>query len=642
MPNTITYHMVHTVAVPRAKLWLFLSDTESFNRAMGLFSVKYTYQPNPGGGSTVIAESQAFPRLKWREAPSEWSAPEFLKFDRHFIGGPLIRLRVHVQLAEAPDPSKTIVTVDVTINPRNAVGSLLGNTFAKWKTEQGYRKAMDLALRWDKEGKAALKRERKTSTRSKTQVLRAHIATVTDKLNQGAVAESLARHLASQPDFDLAFMRPYKLADEWGLPRKDVLGTMLHAAKSGLLSLQWRILCPSCRGANEVFAKLVDVPRDGHCPSCNLSYTADFDRSIEATFSPKPLGIGFEQTRYCHFSPQNTPHRVAAWQVSPGTSRDVEAVLSPGAYQMVAAPLQGSMYFFVDAHPAPGRDTTKLISARRNPEEAHIERVLVEEDRITGLAPRIEPGSIHMRISNSTSKDAMVYIVRADWADGATTAADITAVQEFRDLFGNEVLAPGASFAIRSMVFLFSDLVASTAMYEHLGDTRAFALVRKHFDVLKNIYSRNNGTLVKTIGDAVMAVFRDPLDAVRAAVEMHEEIGVVRDPDTGQELSLCIGLHAGPCIAMEANGVIDYFGTTVNMAARIQSKAAGREVTMSELIRGSQGVREYLDGKGLLSKETQKILKGIAGEKLIARVTVPDRRIVPGSIIHSESTRGGE
>lgn len=635
MPNPVTYHMVHTVAVPRDKLWLFLSDTESFNRAMGLFSVKYTYQPNPGGGSTVIAESQSFPRLKWREAPAEWSAPEFLKFDRHFIGGPLVRLQVHVQLAVAPDPNSTVVTVDVTVSPRNAAGALMASTYAKWKTEQGYRKAMELALRWDKEGKSALKPRRQTTSQSKTQVLKAQFATVTDRLNKREVATALAHHLASHPDFDLAFMRPYRLADEWKLPRKDVLATLLHAAKGGLLSLQWRILCPSCRGANEVFARLADVPREGHCPSCNLSYTADFDRSVEATFSPKPLGLGQEQLRYCHFSPQNTPHRVAAWQVPPGTSRDVETSFTPGAYQIVASPLQGSMYFFVDDQPAPGRDTTKLISGKAaipgdGDHGGHRERVLIEEDRITGLPSRIEPGSVRLRLSNASTRDAVVYAVRADWADGATTAADITAVQEFRDLFGTEVLAPGASFAIRNMVFLFSDLVASTAMYEHLGDSRAFALVRKHFYVLKVIYSRNNGTLVKTIGDAVMAVFREPLDAVKAATEMHEEIGTVRDPDTGQELSLCIGLHAGPCIAMEANGVIDYFGSTVNMAARIQSKASGREVTMSEAIKGAPGVRNYLEAKGLLSLETQKILKGIAGEKLLARVTVPRKSPLPG------------
>jgi class 3 adenylate cyclase len=103
--------------------------------------------------------------------------------------------------------------------------------------------------------------------------------------------------------------------------------------------------------------------------------------------------------------------------------------------------------------------------------------------------------------------------------------------------------------------------------------------VTDHFDVLRDIVGRHEGAIVKTIGDAVMAVFVDPAKCLDAALELD---GNVRHIEyEGMPLRLRVGFHAGPCIAMRANDRVDYFGTTVNLAARLQSKARAGEVTMA-------------------------------------------------------------
>ena len=66
---------------------------------------------------------------------------------------------------------------------------------------------------------------------------------------------------------------------------------------------------------------------------------------------------------------------------------------------------------------------------------------------------------------------------------------------------------------------LFTDLRHSTRLYREIGDATAFGRVMNHFDVLKKSISENDGAIVKTIGDAVMAVFRCPSDAVLAMLE---------------------------------------------------------------------------------------------------------------------------
>ena len=71
---------------------------------------------------------------------------------------------------------------------------------------------------------------------------------------------------------------------------------------------------------------------------------------------------------------------------------------------------------------------------------------------------------------------------------------------------------------------LFTDLKDSTALYDRIGDLSAYSQVQRHFERLLDVTVRHNGAVVKTIGDAIMAAFVTPADAVSAALEMRDEI----------------------------------------------------------------------------------------------------------------------
>ena len=80
---------------------------------------------------------------------------------------------------------------------------------------------------------------------------------------------------------------------------------------------------------------------------------------------------------------------------------------------------------------------------------------------------------------------------------------------------------------------------------------------------------------MKTIGDAVMAVFPRPEAAVQAALEMQQKIGAFnRAHHIEPPLVIKLGVHQGPMIAINANNRLDYFGRTVNIAARVQGEAS--------------------------------------------------------------------
>ena len=168
---------------------------------------------------------------------------------------------------------------------------------------------------------------------------------------------------------------------------------------------------------------------------------------------------------------------------------------------------------------------------------------------------------------------------------------------------------------------LFTDLKGSTALYDRIGDLNAFSLVRQHFDRLQHITVRHNGAIVKTIGDAVMAAFRDPLDAVKAAIAMHDEIARFTEVDAERQIILKIGVHKGAAIAVTLNDRLDYFGQTVNIAARVQNIADADEIYLSAQVFEADGVAAELEP---LSIETRNAtLRGIDVEMRVYRISLP-------------------
>src|SRR5260370_25131506 len=102
-----------------------------------------------------------------------------------------------------------------------------------------------------------------------------------------------------------------------------------------------------------------------------------------------------------------------------------------------------------------------------------------------------------------------------------------------------------------------------------------------HFGILREGVTRHHGGLVKTIGDAIMAVFTDPANAVGAALDIQRGIREYNADHRGQPLVLKLGIHQGTCIAVTLNERLDYFGTVVNIAARLESQSHGGDVVVS-------------------------------------------------------------
>ena len=136
-----------------------------------------------------------------------------------------------------------------------------------------------------------------------------------------------------------------------------------------------------------------------------------------------------------------------------------------------------------------------------------------------------------------------------------------------------------------TVTFLFTDVVGSTDLWERHPDVMKFAL-RRHDEILHTSIESHRGSVFKTVGDAYCAVFADASDAVVAAIDIQRRL-LVEPWSEPVTLSVRIGLHTGTC--EERDG--DYFGPSVNRAARLEAVAHGGQIVLSsasaELVRGS-------------------------------------------------------
>jgi len=128
----------------------------------------------------------------------------------------------------------------------------------------------------------------------------------------------------------------------------------------------------------------------------------------------------------------------------------------------------------------------------------------------------------------------------------------------------------------RQVTVLFADVSGSTKLYESVGDNAAMEAITRCVDQLRQTVESSGGRVVKTIGDAVMAVFPTPDAAAFAASNMQYAVDSL-PPVGATKLAVRIGFHCGPVIQSDN----DIFGETVNLAARLVEQAGRSQIIMS-------------------------------------------------------------
>jgi class 3 adenylate cyclase len=566
-----------------AEMWPLLADTARINEAGKLPRQQIEETPQPDGSVRYIARARMGPfKLEWREKPVNWVAEQWFEHCRYFTRGPLSLLCATLTLT----PEGTGCRVDYTVEAAaaNWFGQLMLATGFFPAAQRNTDKTIKEAAAFAAGTREVLFEYEPPKTSPEIEARTERMVSAIEATPNGhGLARRIADLVLNGQEVDLWHVRPLALARRWKSEPLPVIEACLQSVKTGLLELRWDVLCPRCRVAKAWVGTLDRLPEMAHCPSCNIDYDSDFSKNVEAGFRPAAGLRKLESGEYCLFGPMSTPHIKAQIQVEAGATRTIAASLPAGPYRLRT----------LEAGPECDIEYA----------DSGFPEVIVGDESVTA-GPAAEAGQISL--TNRSPHDRVFIIEDRSWVRDCLTADRVTALQAFRDLFSGDVLRPGDEVSIGQVTLMFTDLKGSTALYERIGDAAAYHLVRDHFAFLAEQVRMHNGAIIKTIGDAVMAAFADPLDAVKAALAIQGRVAHFNADHAGEmDIAIKLGLHKGPCIAVTLNERLDYFGGTVNMAARLQGRSEGGDIVLSDALMVEPEVKALLAGKALSEERAE-------------------------------------
>ncbi len=564
-----------------AAAWGLIGDTDHLNRAVDNPPLTMNITPDEMGfpvlTGTVLGPGPV--RHAFEEVELLWIQGQRFRQVRQ-LKGPMLKRAVY-EATLAPEGQGVLPTISVEMISTYSWMQPLINAI----TARGLRRWLALLT--------ALPRPGQAPSSPALRSLPGAVQTALERWQQGGADEALigrvTTHFRHARDRQLRALDAFALADAWGMDRRSVLVGFLEGTAVGALELYWSVRCPRCRAGVATADSLSNLPDHAGCASCRIDFRADLEDSVEVLFAAPPQLRPPPGEQFCTLFPASRADVL------------VMAILQPGQEERFTIELPaGTCRIGVGGeHP----DLTLQVGEQG-------------EDSWTwtpsAVATPLRAGPTTLTLRNPTAHRLRVDLSHLQSRQGVS-AAYLATMPEHRRRFGPQVLAADVRIGVRAIAILFTDLTGSAALYHEHGDATAFRFVHEHFAVLDAAVEASGGVRVKTIGDALMAAFHTPLQAVKAARQMLREFDAwVQGWDLQRRPGLKIGMHFGPAMAVHSDSAgLDYFGGTVNLAARAEGKASGGQAIWTAEIEDDPDVRRLLSSLGEASQRFEAPVKGL-------------------------------
>lgn len=577
-------------------LWPFVSDANQIFRLLGTPSVKRTQLTRSAPkGFIEVTNSRLSSYSLWEQEPYYWEKPYRFGTTRKYKVGVIKKLKYQVELI--PNNDGTLINTKIWISPSRQNLFFLAKFYIDRIIKLRYFRILK---DYDKCASNQLLRYEINSNKPLVRGAEARIKKITKQLIEDTKRKRIVNHLIQfikkADDEDLVRIHPFHLAEYWGEKKYSVLNVFLHATKLNFLDFNWDVCCPNCKSPKNTVRKLKEIRTSHYCDECDLDFELDFNTNTHMVFTPHPLIRKISRRRYSFGEPSATSHKISQHFLKIGENKYLDVKLDEGTYYFKSNNHKGHLILHAREE---GIDTFSLHLTDQDFNGQEVE---------VSTFPNIT-------IVNDSSKKQVCFIEKKDWKEEATFASEVGSAHDFRSLFPREVLKEGTNAKASGVTMLFTDLMNSTEFYRTEGDEFAIGRVMSHFKIIQQIIAEERGGIVKTIGDSVMAVFREPVSALKA-VERIQQI-FTGSTGIGDSFKIKAGIHYGDCTTVNLNDRTDYFGTTVNIAARLVDIAKEKEIVISEAVFNHPDVQLYLSKKKeiLFVKEDQIELKGFKDEE---------------------------
>ncbi|HPA71655.1 MAG TPA: DUF5939 domain-containing protein [Spirochaetota bacterium] len=584
----VDYLFTYDVNASVDGIWPHLTDTSAINRALGLSRMKFSEK-----GGRLFGENRMGGMLQqWEEVPWEWEYGKEMRAERIYSRGIARYVRVRYGLEPAPGNRCRIVLYLGWI-PRDSKGALLLKAARGTVGRRFGRVFAGMAGKAAKPIEFSIAELPSLKTGAlKTGADSKKIAAIHERLRGELPGnESLDRFISyinAADDGELYRMRPVAMARALQLDFNALLGTMLHATRAGLLNLSWDSVCPHCRGVRGRTEHLWDIAPRENCAVCGIDFDATGLNGIEVSFRINPEIKKVAEVLYCSAEPSKKSHILIQKPVPAGQIRTADLFFGAGVYRLRVG----------------GRKMYNLLEVRELNRQADI----TWNEKDDGEQFETAPGAA-LRMKNGSIND-LTFIVERDGEDqDALRPRHLFNFQDFRDLFSKEFLSLGLSLDVGVQNVMFIDVVRSSALYNREGNSRAFAIMRAFFSKGHEIAKRYNGAIIKTMGDALLLSFGEPLSALKAAGEFTT---LFDGTDREAPVETRITINRGPCLAVNLNSSIDYFGQPVNVVAKLQQYAGAGDIVVTGPFIEDPSVHAYLSSKKFNFDRSKKAdVKGV-------------------------------
>ena len=600
MKSVYRYRQERHFAKPPAAIWPFVSDSARIVELAGMAPYRFEERVDGQGRVRRFARGKIGPfPVSFEEDFGEWQENRRFFEAREYRNGPMRRWEFGCELFAEGEGCRLLVT---GMAEASGLLGFVGKRAGIFDTEFGKAMAAIERLIRESNGPALIPGWSaedlvEPAARQRLDALAAELAR--DPASHGLVP-NLVDFLRHAPMVVLRSIRPMALAALWSVPADHAVELFLAAARNGILAMGWDLLCPRCRGAKSRVSRLNELPKGAHCSSCNIDYERNFSRNVELTFHPEPWIRPLPDGELCLLGQGTVRHVKFQAEVAARSAKSFDLSLAPGPYR----------FRTVEA----GAEADGEIGA-----DGAIPTLVA---RGSDILLEGASGSDVLAVRNESDRPLVFVVEDRNWAQDALTGERVIAMPAFRRLCPEQLLRPGDNAEIGWIAIMFTDLQGSTKLYDALGDATAYNLVRDHFAFLSDRVQRNHGFVVKTVGDAVMAAFSRPDDAVRAALAIQDDVASFNSARGGGKsatpIVLKLGLHAGSCVAVTTGEALDYFGSVVNTASRLEHQCRGGEVIISDALLADPEAREALAGRSVA--EDSATLRGLNESARFVRV----------------------
>jgi class 3 adenylate cyclase len=523
----------YDLPVKVSEIWPYLIDTSKMNFEMG-FPPREEREKD---GETYVTTKTLGRSEEWIEKPWIWVHEKEIQQHRIFLKGWMSRHR-GIFSVEETGPESTRVFIYFRWGFRNAFSFMLFK-FVPSALEKSFAKFF--------EEKTKVIREGRKEKFKKVPLNVGRTDSYTTIRDYFLVADPL----------DLDRIHVKEIAGRFGLELQDVSSSCLRMVKDGELALSWDVICPHCRGARAETTSISGLTGSGECGPCGTTFTTDAQESVEVVFHLTPKLRDIPKVVYCAAEPAKKKHIKLYQGLGPGVSKTYQMKLPPGMYRLRRKNETDAIYLDLS-----DQDGEKFLSWDGS------------DSRRRKISTQFE-----LTLKNLSSEKDFITLEEAWWFNDRLLSGEALSNPLIRDIFSEDHLQTGLKLNVGNQVILFTDIVGSTPFYKNSGDAVALKYVQIHYKEVSELITRHQGVVVKYIGDAIMAAFLDLEKAMACTIAIHK---LYNQDRADNPIRLRASFHEGKVLCANMNVGLDYFGNTVNQAAKIQKYAEALEIAVTD------------------------------------------------------------